>query len=60
MYIILGIIICLLIVVNVVYFFNKNKITKELTKIEKENGTLNKKKKKIRGNSVWKRNIIEY
>lgn len=51
MYIILGIIICLLIIVNVVYFFNKNKITKELTKIEKENGTLNKKKK-IRGNSV--------
>ena len=46
MYIILGIIICLLIVVNVVYFFNKNKITKELTKIEKENGTLNKKNKR--------------
>lgn len=58
MYIILGIIICLLIIVNVMYFFNKNKITKELTKIEKENGTLNKKK--IRGNSVWKKNIIEY
>lgn len=48
MYIILGIIICLLIIVNFVYFFNKNKITKELTKIEKENGTLNTKKENKR------------
>lgn len=47
MYIVLGIIIILLLIVTVIYYKDKNKITKELEKIEKENG-INKKDDKGR------------
>lgn len=46
MYIVLAIIATLFIIVTIIYFKDKNKIVKELNKIEKENGTANKKKKK--------------
>ncbi len=46
MYIVLGVIIILLLIVTIIYHVDKNKITKELIKIEKENGTLKDNTKK--------------
>ena len=46
MYIVLGVIITLLLIVTIIYYKDKNKITKELEKIEKENGTIKKNRKR--------------
>lgn len=49
MYITLLAVILLLFIINVIYFRNKGKITKELRKIEKENGIDKKSVKDKRG-----------
>ena len=45
MHIVLGIIIILFLVVTILYYKDKTKITKELEKIEKQNGIKNKKRR---------------
>jgi len=46
MYIVLGMMLVLLLIVTIIYHKNRIKITKELEKIEKENGVSYKSKKK--------------